>query len=70
MGPDEVADHLPRGDVKSAFWSRAHSQRDRALWTKADTARPGLVPRTDTDRLREHVERDGLLSSFDLLVTP
>lgn len=25
---DQVADHLPRGDVECAFWRRAQSQRD------------------------------------------
>jgi hypothetical protein len=33
---NEVANHIPCGNIQSAFWRRSHGQRDRALRTEAN----------------------------------
>ena len=35
IGADQVADHVPRGQIKRALGRRSHGQRDGALWAKA-----------------------------------
>jgi hypothetical protein len=36
IGADEIANHVPRGDIKGAFGRWPHGERDRALRTKAN----------------------------------
>jgi hypothetical protein len=55
VGADQVADHLPRGGVQSAFRAEAHGQRNRALGTEADALRGRFLARSDSDRLSEHI---------------
>jgi len=69
VGADQVADHVPCRQVEGAFRGRPHGQGDGALRAKTDALRRRLLPRPDTDRLREHIYRDGFMSDFDLAIT-
>jgi hypothetical protein len=64
----QVADHVPRCKVQSAFRRRSHGQRDRTLRTKTDALGRRLLPRSNPDGLREHVYRHRFVSDFQLAI--
>src|SRR5882724_10631954 len=66
VGADQVADHVPCGQVESALGGRSHGQGDRALRAETDALRCRFLPRPYAYSLREHVYGDGFVSDFDL----
>ena len=58
----QIPNHLPRRQIERAFRRRSHRQRYRALRTETNPLRRRLLPRLDTDRLREHINRRVLMS--------
>ena len=69
VGTDKVADHIPGSHVERAFRGRAHCQRNRTLWAERNTMRGRLLPRLDSNRLREHVEGNRFVSRFERTIT-
>ncbi len=77
--PQEVADHLPGSNVKSALGWKSRSQGDRARRAETDPPRRRLLPRfyshtrdlihTGYDGLREQIYSYGLLSCLELPIT-
>jgi hypothetical protein len=61
----QITDHVPGRHVQRPLRRHPHRQRYRALGTKANPLRPGLLPRLYSDSLREHVYRDGLVSCLN-----
>ena len=69
MSSNEVANHLPGSDVKSALRPGSHGERNRALRAKADSPGPGLLAWPHAYGLREHIDGDGRMSGFEFLIT-
>jgi len=65
---DEIADHLPGGDIERAFGRRTHGERNRTWGAEADTLRGRFLPWSNAHGLGEHVNGDGLVASFEFAV--
>lgn len=65
---NQIADHLPRSNVQSAFGRRPHGQRNRTLWTEANPLRSRFLPWSNSHRLSEHVNRHRLLSRLNFSI--
>jgi hypothetical protein len=66
---DEIANHIPGSDVKSALWRRSHGQRYRALRAEAYPLGGRFLPRPNSNCLREHIDGNRFVSSFELPTT-
>ena len=66
VGADDVADHLPGGEVERALRRRAHRQRNRALRAETDPLCRRFLARLYSDRLREQIHGNRFLSGLDL----
>ena|ERR1035438_1356243 len=65
VGTDDVADHLPGGQVERAFGSGTHRQRNRALRAETDALGCGFLARPYPNGLRKEIHGDRLLSGFE-----
>ena len=68
IGAHNFANHLPRSSVEGALRRRAHGQRDTTLGAKTDSLRRRFLPRTDSDRLGEHVHCNRLHARFQFAI--
>jgi hypothetical protein len=66
IGADQVADHVPGGQVERALGWRSHGQGDGTLWAETDALRRRFLPRPYSDGLGKHIYRDGFVAYFDL----
>jgi 8-oxo-dGTP pyrophosphatase MutT (NUDIX family) len=69
IGPDNLANHLPRRQIERSLRSRAHRQRHRTLRTETDALRSRFLTRPHSGRLREHEHGHGFLSGLKFPVT-
>ena len=66
IGADQVADHLPRGQIQRALGRRPHRERDRALRAETNPLRRRFLPWSNADGLREHINRYRFASRLQL----
>ena len=68
ISANEIANHLPGGDVEGAFRGRTHRERNRALRAETNPLRGRFLARTDTYRLRKHIDCDRLMAGFQFTI--
>lgn len=66
---NQVADHLPRGNVEGALRWWSHRQRDRALRAETDSPRRRFLPGSYAHGLREHIDRNRFVSCLEFSIT-
>jgi len=68
VGSDEVANHLPGGDVESGLPALGPSPVTPSTAGKSRFAGPGFLAWPDAYGLRKHIESNGLVSGFEFLI--
>ena len=69
ISSDDIADHLPRGQIQRALWRRSHGQRYGALRAEGNPLSRRFLARTNSDSLREQIHGNRLFSGFELAIT-
>ncbi len=67
--PNQIADHLPCGEVERALGCRPHRQRNRALRAETDALRRRLLAGPDPYGLREQKNCHRFLTGLKLTTT-
>lgn len=67
--PDQIADHLPCGEVQGALGRGPHRQRNRALRAETDALRRRLLAGSDPYGLREQKNCHRFLTGLKLTTT-
>jgi len=68
VGADDVANHLPGGEIEGSVRSRPHGERNGALGAEADAAGGRFLTRADSDGLREEIDADGFLAHLEFAI--
>lgn len=65
---NDIANHLPSGNVKRTLWCGTHGQRDGTLRTETDSLRRRFLTRPYSHGLRKQVDCNRFLSGLELPV--